>query len=148
MKAIPLKRIDQEFIECDTNEVEYLRLKFPCVLETRILPVVLKGKREGTKNWTWNGDVNFPTLRPSISTTQKIGDEIITIGSPLYNPYSLSRGVISNLNFINTTTKQNLMQFDMTVNEGNSGGGVFNSNGDLVTLVQSKIHEKYGITNF
>ena len=49
MKAIPLKIIDQEFIQCDIDEVEYLRLKFPCVLETRILPVILQGKREGTK---------------------------------------------------------------------------------------------------
>lgn len=81
MKAVPLKRIDQEFVECDTDEVEYLKLEFPCILKTRILPVVLKGKREGTKNWTWNGDVNFPTLRPSISTTQKIGDEIIVCHS-------------------------------------------------------------------
>lgn len=66
MKARPLKRVNQEFVDCRIDEVEYLELKFPCVLQQRILPVILKGKREGTKNWTWNGDVDFPTLRPSV----------------------------------------------------------------------------------
>jgi len=26
------------------------------------------GRREGTPNWTWDGSVEFPTLRPSILT--------------------------------------------------------------------------------
>lgn len=68
MKARPLKRLNQEFVDCSIDEVEYLELKFPCILEKRILPVMLQGKREGTKNWTWNGNVDFPTLRPSILT--------------------------------------------------------------------------------
>lgn len=78
MKARPLKRVKQEFVDCSIDEVEYLELKFPCILEKRILPVILQGKREGTNNWTWNGDVNFPTLRPSILTRNHI-DELIVV---------------------------------------------------------------------
>lgn len=87
----------------------------------------------------------FENVKPvKIAKSIKVGDEVITIGSPLCNPYSLSRGVISNLSFTNPITKQNFIQFDMTVNGGNSGGGVFNSDGELVTIIQSKIHEDYG----
>ena len=33
------------------------------------LPVITSGRREGTNRWTWNGDLEKPTLRPSIKTT-------------------------------------------------------------------------------
>jgi len=68
MKARPIKRVNQEFVDCEIDEAEYLELRFPCVLEKRIIPIVLQGKREGTKNWTWNGNVEYPTLKPSILT--------------------------------------------------------------------------------
>jgi len=32
----------------------------------RFVPVQIKGTREGTGNWTWNGDVDYPTLKPSL----------------------------------------------------------------------------------
>lgn len=81
MKARPLKRVNQEFVDCSIEEVEYLELKFPCILEKRILPVILKGKREGSNNWTWNGDINFPTLKPSISTKQSLNGELVVCHS-------------------------------------------------------------------
>ncbi len=44
----------------------YLKF-FPCGYEFPIsLPVIAKGKREGTGFWTWNGNLESPTLRPSI----------------------------------------------------------------------------------
>lgn len=87
----------------------------------------------------------FENVKPvTIAKKVKVGDEVITIGSPLSNPYSLSRGIISNLSFTNPITKQNFIQFDMAVNGGNSGGGVFNSDGELVTIIQSKISETHG----
>ncbi len=30
---------------------------------------MIGGTREGTGNWTWNGDTEKPTLRPSLLTT-------------------------------------------------------------------------------
>lgn len=33
-----------------------------------MLPVMIGGRREGTPNWTWNGSVDKPTLKPSILT--------------------------------------------------------------------------------
>ena len=39
----------------------------------------IHGTRSGTGNWTWNGDVDKPTLRPSILTkgTESVTDEQI-----------------------------------------------------------------------
>ena len=36
----------------------------------RLIPVILKGTRKGTKCWSWNGDIDKPTLKPSILTDQ------------------------------------------------------------------------------
>lgn len=38
---------------------------------------MLKGKREGSGSWTWNGDTEKPTLKPSLLTrgTEPITDE-------------------------------------------------------------------------
>ena len=71
MKAKPLK-IDPDgpgYVQCDPKDATHLRIEIPCEVPTRILPVMIGGTRYGTPNWTWNGDVDKPTLKPSILTT-------------------------------------------------------------------------------
>lgn len=51
---------------CDPEQATHVQLHLPGPLPTRILPVMRHGRREGTPCWSWNGDVNAPTLRPSI----------------------------------------------------------------------------------
>ena len=56
------------------NGKTYLKIK-PNGYEYPIeLPVITKGSREEANAWTWNGDREKPTLRPSIKTTQANGD--------------------------------------------------------------------------
>jgi hypothetical protein len=62
---------------CNVFEATHLRLRFPvsfAPLKERIIPVQTSGKREGTGNWTWNKDIDKPTLNPSISTHWQAGD--------------------------------------------------------------------------
>lgn len=73
MKAKPLKIVNGVYELCDISEVTHIRLKFPGPIPNRIIPVITSGKREGTRNWTWNGDTDKPTLKPSILS--KGGDE-------------------------------------------------------------------------
>ena len=72
MKAQPLKNVgeglDRGYVACQINEVEYLHFKFANEEGVRILPVQVGGRREGTRNWSWNGDCEKPTLKPSIAT--------------------------------------------------------------------------------
>lgn len=53
--------------------------------------MILKGTRRGTSCWSWNGDIEAPTLKPSIllTSTREITDEEadrITVGEKLEIP--------------------------------------------------------------
>lgn len=77
MKALPQKFVDGVFIPCPPSEATHVWLHTHGPFPDRQIPVMLHGKREGTGNWTWNGDTEKPTLRPSILTrgTADISDE-------------------------------------------------------------------------
>lgn len=69
-----------------------------------------------------------------------VGDDAIVIGNPFGLSGSLSTGVISGLHrSIQPTGADNpmteLIQFDASVNPGNSGGPLFNRDGDVVGIV-------------
>ena len=74
MKARPLKRVDNAYVECPPSEATYLELNMPGPLASRILPVIIKGSRNEAEAkrqepiWSWNGDTERPTLKPSILT--------------------------------------------------------------------------------
>ena len=68
MKAKPLKRIPGGYEQCTPPEATHIQLSMPGPLPNRILPVMIGGTRAGTPNWTWNGSVDFPTVRPSVLT--------------------------------------------------------------------------------
>lgn len=58
------------------NGVEYLSFKITEEIGLLRLPVITKGTRSGTNAWTWNGDLEKPTLRPSIRTRYYNGKEM------------------------------------------------------------------------
>lgn len=76
MKAQPLRMTDGKFTQCLPHLATHLKITRPGPMSTVILPVTVTGTtREGTPNWTWNGDVDKPTLRPSILTRSDYGDK-------------------------------------------------------------------------
>lgn len=68
MKAQPLIRIETGYKHCDPKEATHLQLHLPGPFPNRILPVMIGGTRDGTPNWTWNGSVESPTVKPSVLT--------------------------------------------------------------------------------
>jgi len=69
-----------------------------------------------------------------------VGDDAIVIGNPFGLSRSLSTGVISGLHRTiqppgASTPMTELIQFDASVNPGNSGGPLFNRDGDVVGIV-------------
>lgn len=77
MKAKPVKIGGSGgYVEAPIEEATHVALNFPGPVGVLHLPVIIKGTREGTGCWTWNGDVDKPTLRPSVLTqgTQKLTD--------------------------------------------------------------------------
>lgn len=69
MKAKPM-RFDgvKTWTPCAPNEATHVLLHRPGPFPNLLLPVMTGGRRAGTGNWTWNGSVTAPTLRPSIRT--------------------------------------------------------------------------------
>jgi hypothetical protein len=66
MKAKPYKFNNSTYVPCETKEATHIRLSIPGPIPDRILPIITHGKREGTNYWSWNGDTENPTIRPSI----------------------------------------------------------------------------------
>lgn len=75
------------------------------------------------------------------SSKTRVGDFVLAIGNPLGRlGGTVTYGYVSALErelSIDGSTK-NLMQVDAAVNPGNSGGGLFNTNGELIGIVNAK----------
>jgi len=69
-----------------------------------------------------------------------LGQDVVVIGNPLGLGISCSNGIISATNVEVTINNHPmvLLQTNAAVNEGNSGGGLFNLNGDLIGIVNAK----------
>lgn len=88
--------------------------------------------------------INASGLTPAIlgdSVQTRVGDFVLAIGNPLGKlGGTVTYGYVSALEReldIDGSTK-NLMQVDAAVNPGNSGGGLFNINGELIGVVNAK----------
>lgn len=96
-------------------------------------------------------DYSIATLRKS--HTLKIGEEILAIGSPLGEKYSetATSGIISNLNIAitpdNSSIDLYLIQIDAALNPGNSGGPLFDNNGNLIGINTIKLLQSGTTTN-
>lgn len=76
-----------------------------------------------------------------VSGNLMVGDTVYAIGNPLgVLATSVSKGIISGLDREVTIDGQQmtLMQVNASVNPGNSGGGLFNAEGELIGIVNSK----------
>ena len=83
---------------------------------------------------------NMPYAELADSDKLEIGDQAIVIGNPLGEGISVSNGIISALDkelVVNRETMY-LIQTNAAVNQGNSGGGLFDINGDLIGIVNAK----------
>lgn len=84
---------------------------------------------------------NLPSAVMGKSSEVKVGETVYAIGNPLgVLTSSVSRGIISGLDRTIEVegTSMTLMQTDAAVNPGNSGGGLFNSEGQLIGIVNAK----------
>lgn len=69
MKAVPLKfDVANGYVQTTPEQATHLKIRIPGPSGLIQLPVMIKGTRAGTGNWTWNGDTEKPTLKPSVLT--------------------------------------------------------------------------------
>lgn len=67
--ALPVRIGAGRYEPCSVDEASHVTLDIPGPVGRLTLPVMTKGTRAGTGNWTWNGSTTAPTLRPSLKTT-------------------------------------------------------------------------------
>ena len=82
----------------------------------------------------------LPFVSIADSSQLSMGEDVIAIGNPLGLGISCSNGIISALEkeiYINNVYLT-VLQTNAAVNEGNSGGGLFDLNGNLVGIVNAK----------
>jgi len=69
MKAKPVRLVyGSGYVQCSAEDATHVTLNIPGPTGRLTLPVIQRGKREGTGCWTWNGSTDAPTLRPSVLT--------------------------------------------------------------------------------
>jgi len=66
------------------------------------------------------------------SDTMRVGDWVVAMGNPLGQGFSVSAGIVSARNRALSGTYDDYIQTDAAINRGNSGGPLFNVDGQVV----------------
>ena len=87
---------------------------------------------------------DFPELRTGNVDRLRVGEPVLAIGSPFGFDYSASAGIVSaKMRNMMGETSVPFIQTDVALNPGNSGGPLFNQNGEVVG-VNSRIFSGTG----
>ena len=78
----------------------------------------------------------IPAIPLGSSTQLRVGDVVMAIGNPYGLAKTVTQGIVSatGRGSLDLTTFENFIQTDAAINEGNSGGPVFNETGELVGI--------------
>lgn len=86
-------------------------------------------------------DVALPAVRMGNAEDVRVGDWAIVIGNPLGKQFAdtVTVGVVSALNReLEGSSIVKMLQTDAAINSGNSGGGMFNTRGELIGIPSLK----------
>ena len=115
------------------------------------ISTIVSGLLNASRDYLWSSaapifnniivTVTFVAYAFVAPSNPELAKFIIAIGNPLgVLATSVSKGIVSGLDREVTIDGQQmtLMQVNASVNPGNSGGGLFNADGELVGIVNSK----------
>ncbi len=88
---------------------------------------------------------DFPQLQLADSNELQIGEKVIAIGNPLGLSFSVSEGIISALDRRGPSNLREYIQTDVSLNPGNSGGPLINTEGEVVGMNNFKISDTEGL---
>ncbi|MCA9719399.1 MAG: trypsin-like peptidase domain-containing protein [Myxococcales bacterium] len=89
----------------------------------------------------------FPPARIGRSSELPVGTSVFAVGTPLGFEHSVSRGIISAVDRTHVLSNRQfpLLQLDASINVGNSGGPLFNLDGELIGVTTAKSARGQGI---
>ena len=74
----------------------------------------------------------LPFVKFGNSDTARVGDWVLALGNPLGQGFSASTGIVSARNRALSGTYDDYIQTDAAINRGNSGGPLFDMNGEVI----------------
>ncbi|WP_424976042.1 Do family serine endopeptidase [Dinoroseobacter sp. S124A] len=77
-------------------------------------------------------DTPLPFVSFGDSDAARVGDWVMAVGNPLGQGFSVSAGIVSARNRALSGTYDDYIQTDAAINRGNSGGPLFNMDGDVI----------------
>lgn len=78
-------------------------------------------------------DVSLPFVDFGTSRTLRVGDEVVAVGNPFGLGGTVTSGIVSALSRdIHSGPLDDYIQTDAAINRGNSGGPLFNNNGEVI----------------
>jgi len=85
---------------------------------------------------------NLPVIPQNSDYTPRVGDVVLAIGNPYNLGQTITQGIISatGRNGMSSSGRQDFLQTDAAINEGNSGGALINSRGELVGINTSEFY--------
>ena len=86
-------------------------------------------------------DIELPAVQMGDMSDVRVGDWAIVIGNPLGKQFAdtVTVGVVSALNReLESSSIVKMLQTDAAINSGNSGGGLFNTRGELIGIPSLK----------
>jgi S1-C subfamily serine protease len=93
----------------------------------------------------------LPTVDLGDSDQLKVGEPVVAIGNPMTLDLerTVTQGIVSGLNrsiaFENGTVIEPLIQTDASINSGNSGGPLFNAEGNVIGINTAKMSTAEGL---
>ncbi|MEM6760224.1 MAG: Do family serine endopeptidase [Pseudomonadota bacterium] len=77
-------------------------------------------------------DAPLPFVPFGNSDTARVGDWVVAMGNPLGQGFSVSAGIVSARNRALSGSYDDYIQTDAAINRGNSGGPLFNMDGEVI----------------
>ncbi len=103
---------------------------------TEMLPAELVGADPNTDiavlKVEYDEDLPFVSFGDSNAEGARVGDWVMAMGNPLGQGFSVSAGIVSARNRALQGTYDDYIQTDAAINRGNSGGPLFNMDGDVI----------------
>lgn len=90
-----------------------------------------------------NGTFEYLTLANSDNI--QLGEKVIAIGNPLGLSFTVTSGIVSALDRVGSNGMASYIQTDVTLNPGNSGGPLINTNGEVIGINNFKIGGAEGL---
>ncbi|HTP38028.1 MAG TPA: trypsin-like peptidase domain-containing protein [Steroidobacteraceae bacterium] len=89
---------------------------------------------------------HLPVMPMGRSDELQVGDEVLAIGNPLGLSQTVTHGIVSatGRGQLGLATFENFIQTDAAINEGNSGGALINTNGELIGINTAVIAKNAG----